>query len=124
MSNSNIGILGSLFMGISTAKILDFLLAYRDFDYSESEIAKNAGISRSQLYRALPILVSAGIVYMTQQEGRKKKYRLDQNSRAIYHLERMVYSLIEKRSVMPNLLEDELVENEDEKVREAPEIRN
>jgi len=106
-------------MGISTAKILDFLLAYRDYDHSESEIASNAGISQRQLYRALPILVSIGVVYMSQ-EGRKRKYRLDQNSKAIYHLERMVYNLIEKRNDMPNVSNDEFDKNKNEEVKETP----
>lgn len=109
-TNDQLEVLGTLFMGISTARILDFLLTYRDFDYSEADIARNSGISPRQLYRALPILETAGLVYSTGREGRKKMYRLDKNSKAVYHLERMVYALIDKKTKMsdaqPSFLEN------------------
>lgn len=100
VNSESLEILGTLFVGVSTARILDFLLAYRDFDYSEADIARHAGISAKHLYRVLPILETAGLVYTTGREGRKKKYRLDMNSKAVYHLERMVFALIDKKSKM------------------------
>ena len=35
------GPLERLFNGIASAKILDFLLVFRDYDYSKQDIAKN-----------------------------------------------------------------------------------
>lgn len=95
-----LGLLGTLFLGISTAKILDFLLAYRDFEYSEAEIARKSGLSARQTYRALPILVEGRLVYHSNTQGRKKMYRLDKNSKAVYHLERMAFALIDNKNKM------------------------
>ncbi len=105
-----LGLLGTLFMGISTAKILDFLLAFRDFEYSEADIARKSSLSARQVYRALPILVEGGLVYQSDTQGRKKMYRLDKNSKAVYHLERMAFSLIDNKNKMlssqPTFLEN------------------
>lgn len=104
------GVLGTLFMDISTAKILDFLLAYRDFEYSEADIARKSDVSARQVYRALPILVESGLVYQSDTQGRKKMYRLDKNSKAVYYLERMAFSLLDNKnkmaSIQPTLLEE------------------
>ena len=94
------GVLSTLFMDISTAKILDFLLTYRDFEYSEADIARKSGVSARQVYRALPILVEGGLVYQSDTQGRKKMYRLDKNSKAVYHLERMAFALLDKKNKM------------------------
>jgi len=91
--NTEIGVLGRLFMGISTAKMLDFLLSYREFDYSETDIAKYAGVSSRQVYRALPILKGMGIVYQTRMSGRSKMYKLRTYSEATRHLEKFVFAL-------------------------------
>ena len=98
--NTLSGVLGTLFMDISTAKILDFLLTYRDFEYSEADIARKSYVSARQVYRALPILVDGGLVYHSDTQGRKKMYRLDQNSKAVYHLERMAFALLDKKNKM------------------------
>lgn len=104
------GVLGTLFMDISTAKILDFLLAYRDFEYSEADIARKSNVSPRQVYRALPILVRSGLVYQSDTQGRKKMYRLDKNSKAVFHLERMVFLLLDNKNKMasspPTLLNE------------------
>jgi len=109
-TNNMLGLLSTLFMGISTAKILDFLVTYRDFEYSEADIARKSGLSARQVYRALPILVEGGLVYQSDTQGRKKMYRLDKNSKAVYHLERMAFSLIDNKNKMsssePTFLEN------------------
>lgn len=94
------GVLSTLFMDISTAKILDFLLTYRDFEYSEADIARKSRVSARQVYRALPILVEGGLVYQSDTQGRKKMYRLDKNSKAVYYLERMAFLLLDNKNKM------------------------
>lgn len=106
--SDTLGLLGTLFMGISTAKILDFLLAYRDFEYSEADIARKSGLSARQIYRALPILVEGGLVYHSDTKGRKKMYRLDKNSEAVHHLERMVFALIDSKNRMSSIQSTEV----------------
>jgi len=90
-SKTQLGILGELFLGTSTAKILDFLLIFREFDYSESDIARNAGISTRHIYRAIPKLEKWGLIDNTRTSGRSKMYKINSNSEAIQHLEKFAF---------------------------------
>ncbi len=90
-SKTQLGVLGELFLGTSTAKILDFLLIFREFDYSESDIARNAGISTRHIYRAVPKLEKLGLIDNTRTSGRSKMYKINSNSEAIQHLEKFAF---------------------------------
>lgn len=90
-SQTQLGVLGDLFLGTSTSKILDFLLIFREFDYSESDIARNAGISTRHIYRAIPKLEHLNLIENTRTSGRSKMYKINSNSEAIQHLEKFVY---------------------------------
>lgn len=95
----NLGVLGTVFLGVSTAKILDFLLSYREFDYSEADIARYSQVSTRQVYRALPVLLSMGLTYRTRISGRSKMYKLNTNSPMIQYLEKLVHSLAQVKDV-------------------------
>ena len=59
-------------------RILDFFLAEgKYFDYSMTEIAKNAEVSWSTLHQIFPKFVKLGIVKETRQIARAKLYKLD-----------------------------------------------
>ena len=118
-TNTPSGVLSTLFMDISTAKILDFLLTSRDFEYSEADIARKSDVSARQVYRALPILVEGGLVYQSDTQGRKKMYRLDQNSKAVYHLERMAFLLLDSKNKMASTPQTLIAEKE---MNDLPEI--
>lgn len=90
---TQLGVLGDLFFGVSTAKILDFLLIFREFDYSEADISRNAGVSSRQIYRALPKLVGLDLVERTRISGRSKMYKINANSEAIQALEKFAYHI-------------------------------
>lgn len=90
-SQTQLGVLGDLFLGTSTSKILDFLLIFREFDYSESDIARNAGISTRHIYRAIPKLEHLNLIENTRTSGRSKMYKINSNSEAIQHLEKFAY---------------------------------
>ena len=90
---TQLGVLGKLFLGTSTAKILDFLLIFREFDYSESEIAKHAGISTRHIYRAIPKLEELGLIDNTRMSGRAKMYKINSDCKAIQYLEKFVYTI-------------------------------
>jgi len=100
---TQLGVLGDLFFGTSTAKILDFLLIFREFDYSESDIARNAGISTRHIYRAMPKLEYLGLVDNTRLSGRSKMYKINSNSDAIQHLEKFAF-LIAKNKIQDDTL--------------------
>jgi len=94
---SGVCILESLFMGISTAKILDFFLAFRDFDYAEVDIARCTKISERQVSRALPILLERKLIFQTRISGRSKMHKLNPESKAIKHLEDFVFAMAEEK---------------------------
>ena len=106
--DQEIGILENIFRGVSTAKILDFLLSYREFDYSEADIARYTSTSPRQIYRALPILEKSGLVYQTRISGRSKMYKLNTNTVVAEHLEKLVHLLAQKDvPVQTRLIETE-----------------
>jgi len=75
------------FMGDSpTIRVLDFLLTERDLDFSITDMAKNAGIGRSTLYRIWDDLVKNKIIIPTRTIGKAKLYRLNKDNKIIKKL--------------------------------------
>jgi len=69
------------FMGDSpTIRVLDYLLTERDLDFSITDIAKNAGIGRSTLYRIWDDLIKNEIIIPTRIIGKAKLYKLNKNN--------------------------------------------
>jgi len=73
---------GSLFLKVlggkdSTLKILDFLMDNIGFDYSKTDIASGAGISRTTLFSVWENLEENELVAFTRDVGRAKMYRLN-----------------------------------------------
>lgn len=65
------------FMGDSpTIRVLDYLLTERDLDFSITDMAKNAGIGRTTLYRIWNSLVKNKIIVPTRIIGKAKLYKL------------------------------------------------
>ncbi|MBI3190097.1 hypothetical protein HYZ41_00160 [archaeon] len=58
-------------------KVLDFLMTYREFDYSLSDIAKESGVGWNTLHSFFFKIVEKGIVKETRQVGRAKLYKLN-----------------------------------------------
>ena len=61
-------------------KVLDFLMTYREFDYSLSDITKESGVGWNTLHSFFFKLVEKGIVKETRRVGRAKLYKLNTNS--------------------------------------------
>src|SRR4030066_823078 len=72
--------LQKLFEDSSIAKLLDFFTLYRDFDYPQTEISKNSGVSWKTLYRLWPLLEKYELVIKTRQIGRATLYKLNTES--------------------------------------------
>jgi len=58
-------------------RIIDFLMDNKAYDYSKTDIAKGAGISRTTLSSAWENLEKPGLVIETREVGRAKMYKLD-----------------------------------------------
>jgi len=61
-------------------RILDFLRDNKAYDYSKTDIAKGAGISRTTLSSACENLEKNGLVSETREVGRAKMYKLNLKS--------------------------------------------
>lgn len=58
-------------------KVIDFFLDNREFDYSLTDIAKNADIGWSTLHQFWNDVVELGIVVKTRRIGRADLYKLN-----------------------------------------------
>jgi hypothetical protein len=74
------GPLERLFCGNAAAKMLDFLSTFGEFDYSESDIARNSGVSIRHAQRELPKLRRLKLIKMTRTAGKSKMYKIDKES--------------------------------------------
>ena len=61
-------------------KVIDFFLDNREFDYSLTDIAKNADIGWSTLHGFWSDIVNLGIVTKTRRIGRAQLHKLNMNS--------------------------------------------
>jgi len=64
-------------------RILDFLMDNKAYDYSKTDIAEGAGISRTTLSSSWDNLEKYGLVKETRVVGRAKMYKLNLNSPAV-----------------------------------------
>ena len=58
-------------------KILDFFVDNLAFDYSKTDIAEGAGISRTTLFSVWKTLEETDMVMRTREVGRAKMYKLN-----------------------------------------------
>jgi DNA-binding transcriptional ArsR family regulator len=58
-------------------KILDFLADYPRFDYSITEIAEKAKVSRPTVYKIIKSLVEKNLVIKTREQGTSCLYQLN-----------------------------------------------
>lgn len=91
------------FMGDSpTIRVLDYLLTERDLDFSITDMAKNAGIGRTTLYRIWDDLVKNKIIVSTRVIGKAKLYKLNKENFIIKKLieidDKLMLEDLKKRS--------------------------
>lgn len=67
-------------------RVLDFLLENKPFDYTKTDIAKGAGISRVSLYKCWPAFTEHGIVRPTRRIGSTQLYALNAKSAVVLQL--------------------------------------
>ena len=87
-------------------RVVDFLLENRPFDYSKTEIAKNAEVGWSTLHGIWKILGKAEIVKQTRIVGKSKMYRLNEENkivRKLIELDANISSVFAERTVKEEL---------------------
>ena len=64
-----------VFTSKAVAKVLDFLLTYRDFDYSKTDISRESEVEWKNMYeRVWPILTKYKLIKATRTVGRAQLY--------------------------------------------------
>ncbi len=58
-------------------KVLDFFLTFPSFDYSKTQVAKEAGISRITIEKIWKRLIKRGIIVKTRSIGKAELYKLN-----------------------------------------------
>lgn len=97
------------FMGDSpTVRILDYLLTERDLDFSITDMAKNAKIGRTTLYRVWNDLIKNKIIVHTRMIGKAKLFKLNKENFVIKKLieidDRLMLEDLKKRSEKQKVL--------------------
>ena len=64
-------------------KILDFLADYPRFDYSITEIAEKAEVSRPTVYKIIKILVDKKLAIKTRDQGNSSLYQLNTENKLV-----------------------------------------
>jgi len=61
----------------AAARIVDFFILFRDYDYSEGDIAKKTGLSAKTVSKELDNLVNEGYIVITRKSGKSTMYKLN-----------------------------------------------
>jgi hypothetical protein len=64
------------------ARVLDFLITYREFDYSEAEITRKTSLSYKTVTKAVAFLVESGLIKKNRDMGRSTMYKIGDSDRA------------------------------------------
>ena len=64
-------------------KILDFLADHPNYDYSISEIAKQAQVSRPTVYKIKDILLKKRLIIQTREQGNSPLYKLNLDNKLV-----------------------------------------
>jgi hypothetical protein len=91
------GPLETLFSGNATAKIMDFLISSQEWDYSESDIARNSGVSIRTVQREISKLVDSKLIKHARPVGNAKMYQFDKSYKTGEQIEKLAFSLAQLR---------------------------
>jgi len=70
-------------------RLLDFLAANLEFDYTITQMSAFAGLSRPTVYSLVERLAGAGLLVQTRTVGRSRFYRIDRSRPAVRALLRL-----------------------------------
>lgn len=74
-------------------KVMDFFLMYPDFDYSKSQVAKEAGISRITIEKIWNELIKKEIIVKTRESGNAALYKLNTKNPKVKILTKLDFEL-------------------------------
>ncbi|RLF35266.1 MAG: hypothetical protein DRM99_04975 [Thermoplasmata archaeon] len=80
------------------SKVLDFLLTFREYDYSLTEISENSGVAWSTLHQLIPKLKILDIIKQTRKIGRATLYKLNEKNSIVKQLIEMEAEIIKEIS--------------------------
>ena len=86
-----------------TIRILDYLLTEHDLDFYITDMAKNAGIGRTTLYRVWANLINNKIIMPTRVIGKAKLYKLNKENFKIKKLMEIDDRLVLEAVLSPSL---------------------
>jgi len=92
------GPLESIFPG-STSKILDFLATFKDWDYSISDISRNAGLSFKTALGEVKNLESQDVIFQTRNVGKANMYKLNLDSNQGHYIDKLIFEIAKKRAM-------------------------
>ena len=81
-------------------KVLDFLLTFREYDYTLTEISENSGVAWSTLHQIFPKLKALDIVKETRKIGRATLYKLNEDNSIVKQMIKMETEIIREISGM------------------------
>ena len=67
-------------------RVVDFLIENSIFDYTKTEIAENAGVSRASLYNVWPTLKKYELVKASRKIGNTTLYKLNKKNPVVQKL--------------------------------------
>lgn len=101
------GVLTKIFQTQSTARILDFFLDHKEFDYPIAEVARKTGLSFRTVVRELPRLEGIGLVINHRKVGKATMYRLAMDFEPVTLLDKFALDMSQKKSLNePQRIED------------------
>ncbi len=62
----------------AAARIMDFFILFRKYDYSEGEIKKKTGLSAKTVSKELDNLVNEEYIVVTRKSGKSTMYKLNE----------------------------------------------
>jgi len=82
----------------SESRILDFLIAFQDYDYSISDIAENSGVGFKTTLGVIKNLESQKIIVNTRNVGRAKMYKINLDSEEANNVNKLALGIAAVRA--------------------------
>lgn len=82
----------------SASKILDFLVTFKEFDYSISDISKNSGVGFKTTLGEIRKLEEQGVIQKTRTVGKAIMYRLNVDSPQARSIQALAFEIASKRA--------------------------
>ncbi len=91
--NHDAGPLERLFGNTATARVLDFMHVFRDWDYSKQDISENSDLSFRHAAKAIDKLEKLELIKKTRNVGRAQMYQYNTQNKAAQLLQKFALEL-------------------------------